>query len=50
VVHVPELQKLLAYLCRTGFEHHVAMTMGNVAPILTEALSNYMKWDVYHHQ
>jgi L-fucose isomerase-like protein len=50
VVHVPGLQKLLAHLCRTGFEHHVAMTMGSVAPILTEALSNYMKWDVYHHQ
>lgn len=50
VVHVPELQKLLAHLCRSGFEHHVAMTMGSVAPVLTEALSNYMKWDVYHHQ
>ncbi len=50
VVHVPRLQGLLAHLCRTGFEHHVAMTMGSVAPVLSEALSNYMKWDVYHHQ
>ncbi len=50
VIHTPNLQKLLAYLCKTGFEHHVAMTMGQVAPILTEALSTYMKWDVYHHE
>ena len=50
VVYTPRLQELLAYLCKNGFEHHVAMTMGSVAPILTEALSNYMKWDVYHHQ
>jgi L-fucose isomerase-like protein len=50
VVHTPGLQKLLAYLCKSGFEHHVAMTMTHVAPALTEAFSTYMKWDVYHHQ
>ena len=31
VVYTPNLQKLLAYLCKNGFEHHVAMTMGNVS-------------------
>ena len=50
VVYTPNLQKLLAYLCKNGFEHHVAMTMSHVAPVLTEAFSTYMKWDVYHHQ
>lgn len=50
VIHTPNLQKLLAYLCKNGFEHHVAMTMGQVAPILTEAFSTYMKWDVYNHE
>ncbi|HEY3310028.1 MAG TPA: L-fucose/L-arabinose isomerase family protein [Anaerolineales bacterium] len=50
VVYTPNLQKLLAYMCNHGFEHHVAMTMNHVAPTLNEALSNYMKWDVYHHQ
>jgi L-fucose isomerase-like protein len=50
VVYTPGLQKLLAYLCKSGFEHHVAMTMTHVAPVLTEAFSTYMKWDVYHHQ
>ena len=49
VVYTPNLQKLLAYLCKNGFEHHVAMSMGHVAPVLSEAFSNYMKWDVYHH-
>jgi len=48
VAHVPGLQGLLAHICKTGFEHHVAMTMGHVAPVLTEALSTYLKWDVYH--
>jgi L-fucose isomerase-like protein len=50
VVHTPGLQRLLAYLCKHGFEHHVAMTMSHVAPVLTEAFSTYLKWDVYHHQ
>ena len=50
VVYTPNLQKLLAYLCKTGFEHHVAMTMSHIAPVLTEAFSTYMKWDVYYHQ
>jgi L-fucose isomerase-like protein len=49
VVHVPGLQKLLAYLCKNGFEHHVAFTMSHVSSILTEAFSTYMKWDVYSH-
>lgn len=50
VVYTPGLQNLLAYLCKNGFEHHVAMTMSHVAAVLTEAFSTYMKWDVYHHQ
>jgi L-fucose isomerase-like protein len=50
VVYTPNLQKLLAHLCKSGFEHHVAMTMEHVAPVLNEALSTYMKWDVYQHE
>jgi L-fucose isomerase-like protein len=50
VVYTPNLQKLLAYICKNGFEHHVAMTMTHVAPVLTDAFSTYMKWDVYEHQ
>ena len=33
------LQKLLAYLCKNGFEHHVAMTIGSVAESLDETLT-----------
>lgn len=50
VVNVNGLQKLLKYVCRNGFEHHTAMTLGYTGPILEEAFGNYMGWDVYHHQ
>jgi L-fucose isomerase-like protein len=49
VVHTPELQKLLAYLCKSGFEHHVAMTMGSVSEALDEAFTTYMGWENYRH-
>ena len=49
VFQVPGLQKLLTYICRNGFEHHVAATRAEVADAVAEALGNYMKWDVYRH-
>ncbi len=49
VVHTPNLQELLAYLCKNGFEHHVAMTMGHVAGALDEAFTNYLGWENYNH-
>lgn len=49
VVHVPRLPALMQHICRNGFEHHAAMTAAHIAPALTEALSNYLGWDVYHH-
>ena len=49
VCEVPELQKLLDFLCRSGFEHHVAMNRGLYADVLEEAFGNYFGWDVYHH-
>lgn len=49
VVHTPGLQKLLAYLCKSGFEHHVAMTMGSVSDALDEAFTTYMGWENYKH-
>lgn len=50
VVKIEGLQKLLKYVCRNGFEHHTAMTLGNTGAILEEAFGNYLGWDVYHHQ
>jgi L-fucose isomerase-like protein len=47
---VPRLQELLKYLCKNGFEHHVAMVRGHHAAVLEEAINSYLKWDIYHHQ
>ncbi len=49
VVRVPNLQKLLRYICENGFEHHVAINLSQVAPGVNEALTKYMGWDVYYH-
>lgn len=49
VVEVPRLQQLMRYICRNGFEHHVAMNGSNVAPVLAEAFATYFGWDVYWH-
>lgn len=50
VVEVPELQKLMRYICRHGFEHHAAMNPSECASVLAEALEAYLGWPVYHHQ
>ncbi len=50
VAKVPQLQKLLRYVCERGFEHHVVMTQSKSAGILAEAFGNYLDWEVYEHQ
>jgi L-fucose isomerase-like protein len=50
VVHVPNFQNLLHYICENGFEHHVAINQSLVADAVEEALSKYMGWDVHHHE
>ncbi|MFC2054287.1 L-fucose/L-arabinose isomerase family protein [Chloroflexota bacterium] len=49
VAQVPDLQTLMKYVCKNGFEHHVAMTMGNVANALDEAFTTYMGWENFYH-
>ena len=49
VVRIPNLQRLLHYICENGFEHHVAMNLSQTAAALAEALGKYMGWEVYHH-
>ena len=49
VTRVPNLQNLLKFMCKNGFEHHVAMVRGNVADVLEEAVDNYLGWDLYLH-
>jgi L-fucose isomerase-like protein len=50
VVEVPGLQKLMHHVCKNGFEHHVAMTLGETGAILAEAFDTYLGWEIYHHQ
>lgn len=50
VMQIEELQTLLTYICRMGFEHHVAVSLSQTAAPIAEALSNYLAWDVYHHR
>ena len=49
VMKIPDLQVLMQYVCRMGFEHHVAVSMSETADAIAEALGNYLAWDVYHH-
>ena len=49
VVEVPGLQTLMRYICKNGFEHHVAMNPAPASDILREAFETYLGWDVYHH-
>ncbi|GAB4419540.1 MAG: L-fucose/L-arabinose isomerase family protein [Anaerolineae bacterium] len=50
VVRVPGFQKLLAYICENGYEHHVAINQSLVADAVYEALTKYLGWQVYYHK
>jgi L-fucose isomerase-like protein len=49
VASIPNLQSLMQYVCRNGFEHHVVMNASKTAAILKEAFENYLGWEVYRH-
>jgi len=49
VAKIDNMQGLMQYVCRNGFEHHVVMNASKTAGILKEALGNYMGWEVHHH-
>jgi len=49
VVEVPQLQKLMQYICRNGFEHHAAMNASHCAEVLKDAFETYLGWPVYLH-
>src|SRR5437667_12813993 len=50
VIEIPEFQKLLQFICRNGYEHHVAATKAPVADAIEDALDSYLGWQVYHHK
>jgi len=49
VAHIERLQSLLKFMCKNGFEHHVAISQSKVADILFEAMDTYLGWNVYYH-
>jgi len=50
VTKVDNLQKLMKYICKNGFEHHVAMCRTDVVDILDEAINTYLGWNLYIHE
>ncbi|MBO9617516.1 MAG: L-fucose/L-arabinose isomerase family protein [Niabella sp.] len=50
VAQINNLQGLMNYICRNGFEHHVVMNASKTAGILKEAMENYLGWDTYVHE
>jgi len=49
VAHIPNLQELLALICRSGFEHHVAVNLSRCSGILHEAFESYLGYETYRH-
>jgi L-fucose isomerase-like protein len=49
VCRVPDLQLMLDFMCKNGFEHHVAVSRGHCADVLAEAIDTYLGWDLYYH-
>lgn len=49
VCKINNLQSLLKYMCRNGFEHHVGMVRSHCAEVIREAVETYLKWELYWH-
>lgn len=49
VAQINNLQGLMQYVCKNGFEHHVVMNASKTAAVLKEALENYLGWETYLH-
>lgn len=49
VAQISDLQGLMQYVCRNGFEHHVVMNASKTAGVLKEAFENYLGWETYQH-
>lgn len=50
VARIPQMQRFFRWMTKEGFEHHVAMVRGNVARIVNEAVTTYLKWDNHWHE
>ncbi len=49
VAQINNLQGLMNYVCKNGFEHHVVMNASKTADILKESFENYLGWETYQH-
>jgi L-fucose isomerase-like protein len=49
VVKIAGLQDLLQFVCKHGFEHHVAVNRSHYGRAVADALANYKGWEVHHH-
>jgi L-fucose isomerase-like protein len=49
VVQIPNMQKLLRFICENGFEHHVAANFSHCAAAVDEAAKNYLGWHMTPH-
>jgi L-fucose isomerase-like protein len=49
VLEIPNLQRLMKFICANGFEHHVAVNLSQVADALYEAFTTYLDIDAYYH-
>ena len=49
VAQIGNLQGLMNYVCRNGFEHHVVMNASKTAAVLKESFENYLGWETYVH-
>jgi L-fucose isomerase-like protein len=49
VAEIPQLQRLLKYICREAFEHHVAANFSDVSKAIHEAAVRYLGWESYYH-
>jgi len=50
VVEIPNMQKLLHFICENGFEHHVAANLSSVASAVYEASTRYLGWQMHWHE
>ncbi len=46
VAEIPNLQAVLKAICQGGYRHHVSLSAGNVAEPMTEALENYVGFEI----
>jgi L-fucose isomerase-like protein len=50
VCKIGDIRGLMRYVTREGFEHHVAMTRGDSAKVLEEAVGRYLGWAFHLHE